>query len=47
MVFGLVEEDGEQLNEKIDNVFIETGEWGQATAGSCSGLRPEVDTACI
>ena len=45
MVFGLTEEDGEQLNEKICDVFVEIGEKPQLAAVRI-GRRPEGGTGC-
>ena len=45
MVFGLVEEDGEQLNEKVSDVFVEIGEKPQLAAVRI-GRRPEGGTGC-
>jgi len=45
MVFGLTEEDGEQLNEKICDVFVEIGEKPQLVAVRI-GRRQEGGTGC-
>ena len=45
MVFGLVEEDGEQLNEKVSDVFVEIGE-KPPLAAIRIGKRPEAGTSC-
>jgi len=45
IVFGLAEEDGEQLNEKVGNVFVEIGEKPPLAAVRI-GRRPETGTVC-
>ena len=45
MVFGLAEEDGEQLDGKLSSVFMELGEKPRVEAVRI-GRRPEAGTAC-